>query len=245
MDNNSAPGPRPRREKPHGGGQHPQRSGGAPHRRQRRIGQAVALRLAAEGVAVALGSTRWVTGSHEWSAAVSVVPGNPGEDRRAGLGPGAVVRPADQLHLEGGKPALGRRGLQGAHDQLDVVVGAHRVAQQVPRGQITESVRDALYVESLGATSRSRPARRRLGEGPCASAQGASRTLSVKDHGKRAGRSRRRGRIGLMIRHDPLASLSDPSEERLLPVCCPDPCTSGDGLPPISGISPCCLTGAA
>src|SRR6266508_4089786 len=44
---------------------------------------------------------------------------------------------------------------------------------------LIESVRDALHVEPLGATSRSRPARRRLGEGPCASAQGASRTLSL------------------------------------------------------------------
>ena len=39
-----------------------------------------------------------------------VVPDDPGEDRAAGFSPGAVVGMVDQLHLEGGKPALkGRR----------------------------------------------------------------------------------------------------------------------------------------
>jgi len=37
----------------------------------------------------------------------AVVPGDPGEDRGAGLGPGPVVSPVDQFDLEGGDKALG------------------------------------------------------------------------------------------------------------------------------------------
>jgi putative hydrolase of the HAD superfamily len=75
---------------------------------------------------------------------------------------------------------------------------------------LNEGVRDALHVGSQGAASRSRPARRRLGEGPRRPAQGASRTPSMT-----ASNRRYRGLLldfGGVITTDPFASINDHCE---------------------------------